>query len=137
MTLIEGASDFIWPQKGKGRAEGAIETLLPLAGITVSHGAPGGPEIGKLYRDEDEQRFRVQEALPGIRDRIRNGDIKGAQDQMLALGVPPGLIAYYIRTTINPKLRVSPKAIRDLMGYDPALAGELIESLTKQQQTPP
>ncbi len=133
MTLIEGVSDFISPQKGKGRMEGAIETALPLAGITVSHGAPGGPEVGKLYRDEDKQRFRVQEALPGIRDTIRNGDIKGAQDAMLALGIPPGLIAYYIRTTVNPRLRVSPKAIRDLQGYDPALAKELTESLIKQQ----
>jgi hypothetical protein len=40
--------------------------------------------------------------MPGIRQKIKAGDITGAVADMTKLGVAPGLQRYYIRQTIHP-----------------------------------
>jgi hypothetical protein len=92
-----------------------LKTLGPLAGVTFSSGAPGGPAVGEMYQNQEEQRFRVQQAMPGIRAQIRDGDTAGAVHAMTELNVPPGLIKYYIRTTLHPETRLSGRALRDFM----------------------
>lgn len=104
----------------EGRGDPTVaagQLILPATGLTISHGAPGGPPVGQLYEARSRHEFEVEEALPAIRDKIRDGDIAGARADMRALNIPPQLQNYYIRTTRNPRLRLSPKAMRDFSRY--------------------
>jgi hypothetical protein len=101
----------------KGREANAemnkLKILGPLAGVTFSKGAPGGPAAGILYRSEDRYHFRLNEALPDIRKMIQDGDTAGAKAKMKELGVPLGLQDYYVRTTRDPKLRLRGRKAQD------------------------
>jgi hypothetical protein len=94
-----------------------LQTFGPLAGVTFSRGAPGGPAIGELYHAREEHNFKVNEALPDIRKMIQRGDITGANQRMKDLGIPLGLQDFYRRTTLNPKQRLAPRTVKDFMGY--------------------
>lgn len=100
--------------KGEGDAKvNALQAFGPFAGVTFSKGAPGGPAVGEMYASKAQYEFRVNQALPDIRKQILRGDIDGAIGRMTELDVPQGLQRFYIRTTINPAARLSPRATRD------------------------
>jgi hypothetical protein len=61
--------------------------------------------------------FAVEQALPDIRKQILRGDFQSAVGRMVELGIPSGLQEYYIRTTMNPASRLSPKALDDFYLY--------------------
>jgi len=104
--------------KGEGDAKvNALQAFGPIAGVTFSKGTPGGPAIGELYHAREMHDYAVQAQLPDIRKQIQRGDVQGARDRMTELGVPAGLQRYYIRTSQNPSLRLSPKALRDFYLY--------------------
>ena len=113
--LIQGAAHWAG---GQGDTRTAmLQTLLPVFGVTVSKGAPGGPAAGDLYHAKDEHDFQVNEALPGVRSMIRSGKLEEARVRMHELGIPIGLQKYYIRTTLNPATRLSGRALRDFRLY--------------------
>jgi hypothetical protein len=118
-VLPTATFDGLWNLlSGKGEKKTAImQTVMPLAGITVSKGAPGGPAVGEYYRAQEEHNFQVQQQMPAIRDKIRNGDVAGAQKDMTALGIPAALRNYYVRTTQHPELRLSPRALHNFNLY--------------------
>lgn len=91
--------------------------LLPLAGFTVSKGAPGGEAVGQMYASKDEHEFKISEAMPDIRKKIVDGDIKGATDAMTKLGMDRAYQRFIVRTTQNPGARLSKKQIREFMGF--------------------
>jgi hypothetical protein len=91
----------------------ALSIGLPLVGITTRKGAPGGQAAGELYHAQDIHRYQVETAMPAIRLQIQRGDIEGARAAMTDLGISPSLQRFYIKTTQNPALRVSPHALRD------------------------
>jgi hypothetical protein len=112
---IGAASDLI---KGEGdKKVNLMQALGPFAGVTFSKGAPGGPAVGEMYSARAQHDFQVNQALPDIRKQILRGDIPGAQDQMKQIGIPAGLQRFYIRSTLNPATRMSPKAVKDFYGY--------------------
>jgi hypothetical protein len=112
---LSGLVDLV---KGEGDKNlNMLQTFGPLAGITFSKGAPGGPAIGELYAARTQHQFAVDQALPDIRKQIQRGDIAGAQRRMTELGIAPGLQRFYIRTSQNPATRLSPKALRDFYLY--------------------
>jgi hypothetical protein len=94
-----------------------LQTLGPVAGVTFSKGAPGGPAMGELFKAREEHQYRVNQALPEIRRMIQRGEIAMAVKQMIALGIPPGLQQFYIRTTINPATRMTPRTMQDFYRY--------------------
>lgn len=103
---------------GQGDAKvNALQAFGPIAGITFSRGAPGGPAVGELYRAQEQHRFAVQEALPEIRRQIQRGDGIGAVARMTELGIPRGLQQFYLRTSINPQSRLSSRTVRDFYLY--------------------
>jgi hypothetical protein len=103
---------------GQGdRTLALAQTFGPVAGVTFSKGAPGGPAAGELFRAQEQHRFDVSEAMPDIRKMIQNGDQAGARAQMRDLGIPPGLQNFYVRTTLNPAARFSPRAIQQFNQY--------------------
>jgi hypothetical protein len=96
--------------------EGDIsQALLPFAGLTVSHGFPGGPEGGLIAQGKREQQFRTQEAQPAIDDKIRHGKIAEAVQDMTNLGIDPRLIRYRVRIIQDPSSRLSHRAIQEFM----------------------
>lgn len=108
---VRALSDLV---KGEGDAKvNAMQAFGPFAGVTFSKGAPGGPAVGEMYASKAQYEFRVNQALPDIRKQILRGDIDGAIGRMTELDIPQGLQRFYIRTTINPAARLSPRATRD------------------------
>lgn len=101
---IELAKHYIFGQPSHGDAgTSALKVLGPTTGLAqVSSGFPGGPEAGKIHGVIERQKYEVQQALPGIRDKIKSGDIDGARDDMNRLGIPPGLQRFYLQSTLNP-----------------------------------
>lgn len=116
--------------KGEGDAKvAAAGAFGPLAGVTFSQGAPGGPAVGELYHAKAMHDYKVQLALPDLRKQIQRGDIDGARAAMTELGISPALQRYYIKTTQNPALRLSPRALRDFQRYAPAADRQRMEEL--------
>jgi hypothetical protein len=112
---ITAASDLV---KGEGDANvAAAQAFGPIAGVTFSKGAPGGPAVGELYRAREMHQFQVDRDLPDIRKQVVRGDIAGAQERMTQLGVPPGLQRFYIRTSLFPETRLGGRTLRDFYQY--------------------
>lgn len=104
--------------KGEGDQKiAALQAFGPIAGVTFSKGAPGGPAIGELYHARSEHDYKVQMALPDIRKQIQRGDVMGARERMTDLGIPKGLQNYYVKTTLDPSRRLSSRALRDFNLY--------------------
>lgn len=104
------------------RGEGNFETNLaqtigpwlpPPFTFTASKGAPGGPAIGEMYAAREAHDFRVQQAMPGIRQLITDGKLDEAVHLMQDLKISRGLQRWYIKTTLNPALRASPRALQE------------------------
>jgi GGDEF domain-containing protein len=110
---IQGAVDYF---RGKGDATlNAARVLSPLAGVTFSKGAPGGPAVGEMYQAKSQQEYRVQQAMPDIRAKIQSGNVRAASQDMTALGIDPKYQEWIVKTTLNPALRLSPHGIQELM----------------------
>lgn len=108
---IGAFSDLV---KGEGDAKvNAMQAFGPFAGVTFSKGAPGGPAVGEMYAARSQHDFQVNQALPDIRRQIQRGDMDGAINRMTELDIPQGLQRFYIKTTLNPALRMSPRAVKD------------------------
>ncbi len=104
--------------KGDGDPKvNALQAFGPVAGITFSKGAPGGPGVGELYQAKAMHDYAVDAALPDIRKQIQRGDLAGAQQRMTELGVAPGLQKFYIKTSINPSTRLGGRTLRDFYQY--------------------
>ena len=104
-----------WYKGGPGSDVSGMKSIAPFIGTTVSKGYPGGPELGVLADAKARADYRRQEAMPGIRDKIKNGDVEGAVAQMQELGIAPGLQKYYIQTTQNPAARMTKRQMQDFM----------------------
>jgi hypothetical protein len=112
---IGAATDLV---QGQGDAKvNALQALGPFLGVTFSKGAPGGPGVGELYNARQRHDFAVQAELPDIRRQIQRGDIAGAQQRMIALGIPGGLQKFYIRSTLSPSTRLGGRTLRDFYLY--------------------
>lgn len=108
---FQAAVDLV---KGQGDAKvNAMQAFGPFAGVTFSKGAPGGPAVGEMYASRAQHEFQVNKALPDIRRQIQRGDVDGAISAMTELDIPAGLQRFYIKTTLNPATRMSPRAVRD------------------------
>lgn len=89
------------PWKGDANTT-MLKILGPASGLAqVSSGYPGGPAAAEMHAVSARQRYSLQEALPGIRDKVRAGDIEGAYADMRALGVSPSLQKFYVNSTLR------------------------------------
>ncbi len=113
---FNAASDLI---KGEGDAKlNALQAFGPLAGITFSKGAPGGPAVGELYHAREQHNFEVNAALPEIRKQFQRGEIAEARQRLNELGVPPGLARFYENTSVNPATaRLRGRTLTDFYKY--------------------
>ncbi len=94
--------------ENKGEAKtNLMKILLPMAGITVSKGAPGGPALGQLYDTKEENEFQVGEKMPDVRAKIAAGDVDGAAKELAALGFNKNRAKMVIRSIENPGSRLT------------------------------
>lgn len=108
---LQGLHDVV---TGEGDTRtAALQAFLPLTGITVRKGAPGGAAAGALLNAEAHQRYREQQATPDIRRDIRAGRMDDAKAKMAELGMSPSHQRSIIRTTIDPASRLSARRLRD------------------------
>ena len=91
----------------------------PILGTTFSKGAPGGPAVGELYHERAIHQFKIDRDLPDIRKQIVRGDLDGARQRMTELGIDGKLQQFYIRTSLYPETRLSPRQLRSFYQYAP------------------
>ena len=89
-----------------------LKAVGPWLGVTFSKGAPGGPQKGFEYYQKDKREFAKGEAMPGIKDQINSGQIGPAMQELVKLGFSPAAARMLIKTTINPRLKANPAAMR-------------------------
>lgn len=112
---IGALSDLV---KGEGDSKvNEAQAFGPVAGVTFSKGAPGGPAVGEMYHAKEMHDYAVQAQLPDIRRQIQRGDIDGARQAMTELAIPPGLQKFYIRTSQNPATRLGGRTLKDFYQY--------------------
>ena len=112
---ISALSDLV-----KGQGDPTVNKLQgfgPLAGVTFSKGAPGGPAVGELYHAREMHDYAVQAALPDIRKQFVNGDQNGAEQAMDQLGIPQGLQRWYKKVWADPTLRLGGRTLKDFNTY--------------------
>jgi ABC-type transporter MlaC component len=51
--------------------------------------------------------------MPELRRQILRGDIAGAQKAMTEIGMDPSYQRWVVKTTLDPRLRLSAKSVRD------------------------
>jgi hypothetical protein len=115
VDAIKGVRDIV---TGEGdRATNIAKAVGPLAGITVSQGAPGGKAVGELYAAQGEHFARVREAMPDINRMIQHDDLAGALAKMSELGLDRGQMRSTIAHAVNPASRLSKGKLRDAELY--------------------
>ncbi len=115
VDTIKSAKD--WVTGAPGADVAGLKAVAPFIGFSVRKGYPGGPELGVLADAKERHDFKVQKAIPEIRDLIREGKVEEATAKMQELHISKGLQGYYIRTTQNPKSRLSKQKMQDFMQY--------------------
>lgn len=110
--VLAGLAKIVGPGVKETDEEKTInvaKVVGPLMGFSISQGAPGGPAMGEKFKYDEEHDFQVQQIMPEVHDRIKNGDTDGAIEEMTKANIPPGLQRYYIQTTIDPRSRTARK----------------------------
>lgn len=120
--------------RGKAQTIDYYKTAGPLVGVTFRKGAPGGPAVGELYELRRQQEAKRASAMPGIIEKIKNGDIAGARADMHALGLSPYLANYYVRATLNPRTRLTTRSAQKLIRQAPPEERARIQQLKGTEQ---
>jgi hypothetical protein len=94
----------------------ALQTVGPFFGTNVSQGAPGGEHKAVLYKAQEAEKFRIDQAMPDIKKAVQDGDNIKAREIMTGLGMSNRYQNSIIHYQSNPG-RVSSSAERDLMRY--------------------
>lgn len=84
-------------------------------GLSVSQGYPGGPAEGEMHAARAQHQYVMQEAMPGIKNQIRNGNIQAAREAMTRLGIEPGYQRFEIQQALHP--HSTARQIKRASGY--------------------
>ena len=113
-SSIQAASDLV-TGSAKSPAFAAGQIIGGGLGMAFSHGAAGGPLRGEMGMARRQHEFDVQHDLPAIRKLLVTGKRTEAVTELRKLGVPQGLMRYYIQQAEHP--RSSPDQIRKVLEY--------------------
>lgn len=89
-----------------GNTPDLLNAVAPLVGITFSKGAPGGPAVGEIWKNQEMHQAAIVEAMPKVNELVKNGDIKGAVDAMLSIGMTPAEIKSRLSYIEQPASRL-------------------------------
>lgn len=120
LDTMSGVAD--WAQ-GQASEMDKAKLLAPLAGITVSKGAPGGPAVGELYAEQRRVEAEREYAMPAIQKALKLSQLstdpaqQSAQyDQALQmmqdLKMTPGQMRTIITHTLEPESRLNNSAVK-------------------------
>jgi predicted RNA methylase len=113
-SAISAAKDLVTGETNRpGFA--ALQIAGGAAGMSFSHGGSGGPIRGEMRAAKERHEFEVQRAMPAIRKLLSLGKQTEAVTELRRLGVPQGLMRYYIQQAANPA--ATPSQIRKVLEY--------------------
>ncbi len=109
VDAIQGIID-----KSQGTADDTTtyKLLGPLAGLTFSKGAPGGPAVGEMFHTENLYRGKKADLMPAVHELIKLDKIDEAVDAMRSIGMPNSEINSVIRYTQDPGARFNKAGMR-------------------------
>jgi hypothetical protein len=84
----------------------------PLVGLTFSKGSPGGPAVGEMYHEMKVHQGLVQDAMPDIREAIKEGNEAKAEKLLESLAMSASQILTIIKHQEDPESRLSPNALK-------------------------
>lgn len=119
---------------GHGDETDALKVVGPLLGVTFSKGAPGGPEVGVMFRAEERHQNEVAQAMPGIRTAIKQGDIHAAIQQMEAAHMTLEEQRLTLRYAMNPQARLNRARLRKFEQIAPTDMLDRMEQLQQREQ---
>lgn len=121
--------------KGEGDTKtNLLQAFGPVAGMTFSKGAPGGPQVGEFYAAREAHKFEVDQALPEIRRQIARGDAIGAVRHMTELKMDRSFQQWVIRTTLNPSTRLSSRGLKEFYQYATPEQRDRFENAARAQR---
>jgi hypothetical protein len=110
-----------------------LKALGPLAGVTFSKGAPGGPALGEMFDVERRHRTEVQAIQADVRKMIANGEIDPAIEKMQAAHMTPTEIALTIKYAQNPESRMGKRRLGKFYQVAPEQDKERMQRLLEQR----
>lgn len=112
--IVKGADSLYQDEKtGTGSVlADSMKTFGPMVGITVSKGYPGGPAVGEQNAVLAKRNDAIDAARPDIKEMVERGDVDGAIDKMVDLGMTKGDIKHTIKIYEVPETRISKSAQR-------------------------
>jgi hypothetical protein len=90
-----------------------LKVVGPLAGVTFSKGAPGGPEVGEMYHENRVHQGEVADIMPDVKRALKAGDEEAATRLMEEAKMTPQEINRIIKREQNPASRISPSRLRE------------------------
>jgi hypothetical protein len=134
---LGAARDLITGQGDRKLA--AMQTLGPLAGVTFSKGAPGGPPVGEMYAAQEKRKYAFENEKPDIMKALANrkddpAGFRAAIKRMNELGVPPGLQSYYQRVAQRPASRLSPTKLQEFSRTASPEEKQRLQRMQRQQR---
>jgi len=120
MDAVTGAWD--WYNDNANEVD-KLKVVGPLAGVTFSKGAPGGPAVGAIYDEQRRQDAEVHAAMPEIQRalklanmtskvEVQNEYFDKAMTRMQELKMSPGQMRSIIEHALNPESRLSKSAMK-------------------------
>lgn len=98
--------------RGAGTDLDKAKVLGPIAGLTFSKGAPGGPAVGELYAEENRRRGAKADVMEEVRHQLKLGNIDKADDLMADAGMTRSEINGVMKSFDNPGRALSPQRLR-------------------------
>lgn len=120
-------------QQGKEpKAIDEAKVVGPLAGMTFSKGAPGGPAVGEMFDIERKHRNEVYRIQAPVRKLIQDGDIQAAIEKMHEAHMTQPEIASTIRYTLNPGARLGGRKLGKFYQIAPEAERERMQRLREE-----
>jgi hypothetical protein len=98
---------------GTGTDVDKLKVLGPLVGVTFSKGAPGGPEVGEMYHENQVHRGLVADIMPDVKRALKAGNKDEARTLMESVNMTPAEIHRVIKREDDPSSRLSPGALKN------------------------
>ncbi|HUY03135.1 MAG TPA: hypothetical protein VMV33_07610, partial [Rhodocyclaceae bacterium] len=128
---IDSATSVYDLATGHANDTDAMKAFGPLAGLTFSKGAPGGPAMGEIYYALRNHENAVQAAMPDISRALKLGDTDKAVALMQSVQMTPREIAGLLNKSANPQARMSKYMLRQFMQHASAADVERFQQLAK------
>jgi hypothetical protein len=116
MESIKSAKNVV---SGQGDETDALKVIGPLLGVTFSKGAPGGAEVGVLFEAEKRHRGEVSEAMPEIKQLLKQGDTDKAMARMQEAHMTGAEQKLTLKYALEPKARISPTRLKKFYQFAP------------------